>query len=273
MDILFSQYHCLCSCLDYTHIVATRANNVKAYIVVLGFIYRIRHMKIKELELEQRPREKALRQGLASLNDEELLCLLLQSGNRNQSVDDIAHQLFLASGGLANLFSMKPSQLMAVPGIREVKALMLMASFELCRRVLKAELFRKQILNVHDVADFLTFTYGLADQERVVALYLDTKGHLLHVQELFVGTLNESTVHPREVFRQALNVSANTVLLAHNHPSGDARPSQADLDFTSRLIAVGQTMGIPLMDHVIVSRKKIYSLLKEARYLWEEILV
>ena len=223
-------------------------------------------MKVKEMEVEQRPREKALRYGLESLSDLELVALILQSGNKNRSVFEIASDVLKESEGLSKLMTMNVNTLMQIQGIREVKALQLLASVELSKRVIKSKVYHAPILKPEDVIEWFKFEYGTMSQECFIALYLDTKSKLISHRVLFKGTLNESVVHPREVFKEAFLQNANSVLIAHNHPSGDCTPSKADFEVTYKMVHVAMTMGVCLVDHIIVCKNQYYSF-KEHKYL------
>lgn len=218
------------------------------------------------MEVEQRPREKALRYGLESLSDLELVALILQSGNKNRSVFEIASDVLKESEGLSKLMQMHVNTLMQIQGIREVKALQLLASVELSKRIIKSKVYHASILKPEDVIEWFEFEYGVLQQECFIALYLDTKSKLIAHRVLFKGTLNESTVHPREVFKEAFLQNANSVLIAHNHPSGDCTPSQADFEVTYKMVHVAITMGVHLVDHIIVGQNQYYSF-KEHKYL------
>ena len=223
-------------------------------------------MKVKEMEVEQRPREKALRYGLESLSDLELVALILQSGNKNRSVFEIASDGLKESEGLSKLMSMHVNTLMQIQGIREVKALQLLASVELSKRVIRSKVYHASIMRPEDVIEWFEFEYGSLPQECFIALYLDTKSKLISHRVLFKGTLNESVVHPREVFKEAFLQNANSVLIAHNHPSGDCTPSKADFEVTYKMVHVAMTMGVNLIDHIIVGQNQYYSF-KEHKYL------
>lgn len=218
------------------------------------------------MEVEQRPREKALRYGLESLSDLELVALILQSGNKNRSVFEIASYVLKESEGLSKLMSMHVNTLMQIQGIREVKALQLLASVELSKRVIRSKVYHASIMRPEDVIEWFEFEYGSLPQECFIALYLDTKSKLISHRVLFKGTLNESVVHPREVFKEAFLQNANSVLIAHNHPSGDCTPSKADFEVTYKMVHVAMTMGVNLIDHIIVGQNQYYSF-KEHKYL------
>ena len=161
---------------------------------------------------------------------------------------------------------MHVNTLMQIQGIREVKALQLLASVELSKRVIKSKVYHASILKPEDVIEWFEFEYGVLQQECFIALYLDTKSKLIAHRVLFKGTLNESTVHPREVFKEAFLQNANSILIAHNHPSGDCTPSQADFEVTYKMVHVAITMGVHLVDHIIVGQNQYYSF-KEHKYL------
>ena len=218
------------------------------------------------MEVEQRPREKALRYGLESLSDLELVALILQSGNKNRSVFEIASDVLKVGEGLSKLMSMHVNTLMQIQGIREVKALQLLASVELSKRVIRSKVYHASIMRPEDVIEWFEFEYGSLPQECFIALYLDTKSKLISHRVLFKGTLNESVVHPREVFKEAFLQNANSVLIAHNHPSGDCTPSKADFEVTYKMVHVAMTMGVNLIDHIIVGQNQYYSF-KEHKYL------
>ena len=211
------------------------------------------------MESYSRPREKALRFGLSSLSDVELLAILLQSGNKKHSVLDLAEKVLELSKGLSCLFDIHLKDLMEIDGIKEVKALQVLAGVELSKRALRAESYRTVIRNPQDVLTWFSLEFGFLKQEHFVVVFLDTKGQILSHDILFVGTLNESCVHPRDIFRQAVLHNANSILLVHNHPSGNVNPSQADISCTRQIKAVSDTMGIRLMDHIIVGRNQWFS--------------
>ncbi len=216
--------------------------------------------------MDQRPREKALRFGLESLSDLELVALILQSGHKNRSVFEIAVDVLKESEDLSKLGNMHVNTLMQIDGIREVKALQLLASVELGRRVKRAKVYRAEILRPQDVIEWFESEFGSMDQECFVALYLDTQGKLISHRVLFKGTLSESAVHPRNVFKEAFLQNANSVLIAHNHPSGNCRPSRNDIEVTLQMVKVAKTMGVQLVDHIIVGANSYYSF-KEHQYV------
>ncbi len=216
-------------------------------------------MKIKELEPEKRPREKALRFGLASLDDVELIALLIQSGNKKRDAYHIAKDILKKTEDLSLLFDLHPAQFMEIQGMGHAKTLQLLASVELCKRAMQASVYRKQISGPKDLVDWFMVTYGFDTQENFVAVYLNTKGMIISHRVLFKGTLTQSCVHPRDIFREAYLENACSVMVVHNHPSGDPTPSQSDIQCTQQIQEVSKMMGVVLLDHIIVGRKEWYS--------------
>ncbi len=224
------------------------------------------NMRIKEMNEQSRPREKALRFGISALSDTELVALILQSGTRNRSVFDIAQDVLNKTEGLYRMMDLSIIDLMKIPGIHKVKALQLQASMELSRRILQAKAYQTRIQRPEDLAEWFMMTFGPRKQEHFIAVYLDTKGKILSHRILYIGTLNESCVHPRDIFKEAYLENAQSVILVHNHPSGDVMPSQQDIVCTNQIRNVAKMMGIQLLDHIIVSRNSYYSL-KQGQYL------
>lgn len=216
-------------------------------------------MKIKDISKEFRPREKALRLGLETLTDRELIALIIQSGNKNRSVFEIAEDVLEVSESLSKLFEIHPQDLMKIHGIREGKALQILASIELCKRAMQANIYQTTIQKPEDIVKWFELEYGYVKQEHFLALYLDSKGHILSHSLLFKGTLTESCIHPRDIFKEAFLKSANSVLCVHNHPSGDPSPSLADIECTKQIRSVAQVMGIYFLDHIIIGRNTWFS--------------
>lgn len=216
-------------------------------------------MKIKERSEFDRPRERAMLQGLKRLDNSELLCLLLGSGTRRQTVEKLASQILRRTDNLRTMFSIQPEELMRIEGIGQAKALILCAAMELASRALEAKAVSEPILGPEDVRAWFQAVYGTQSQEHFAVLYLDIKGRLIRYKDLFVGTLDQSLIHPREIFREACLVSAASILLVHNHPSDDPMPSMADLDSTRQLEEAAQLHKMHLLDHIIVGQTSCFS--------------
>jgi DNA repair protein RadC len=248
------------------YIITKLEKCVNPFFCYLLFLLVLEYMKVKDMNEAERPREKALRFGLKSLTDEELLALMLQSGNKKRSVFAIAKEVLEVSNHLSNLFDLSPNRLMQIQGIREVKALQLLASIELCSRAAKARAYSHVIAVPNDIVQWFKLEYAYEKQEHFVAVYLDTKGKIISHHLLFKGTLNESCVHPRDIFKEAFLENACSVLCIHNHPSGDPQPSEADICCTKQIKEVAQVMGIHFLDHIIVGKEGWYSF-RQSQYL------
>ena len=219
-------------------------------------------MKIKDLPKVDRPREKLIAKGADNLKDSELLAILLRSGTTGKNVIEIASQI-LSKYSKKRLLQMTYDDLSKISGIDSAKATTLLAAFELSKRALEVNDTNLPVINTaKDAAAQLTDMRDLK-KEHFVVLYLNAKNQLVHKETISMGTLNANLVHPREVFEPALKHSAAQIIAAHNHPSGDPKPSDDDLDLTKRLTEAGKMMGIEIMDHVIVSKNSYFSFKEE----------
>lgn len=207
-------------------------------------------MKLNELPKIERPREKLIHYGPGKLSPSELLAILLRSGKKGENVVELASKL-IKKFGLEYLPQVSYTQLKSQHGIGPAKACEIIACFELGKRCLKEKktcLYLKpdDVFNeLKDIRD--------NKKEHFVIFYLDTRNQEIKRDIISVGSLNASLVHPREVFEPAVRNIAAHILLAHNHPSGDTRPSEEDIKLTQRLVEAGKIMGIEILDHVIVS--------------------
>ncbi len=217
-------------------------------------------MRVQEICAEQRPREKALQQGLRSLSDVELLALMLGSGTRNRPVMDLAADVLKATSNLADWESFTPASFMKIPGIREVKALHLAAAVDLVRRIKRARAFRSRPFVFNEVLEWCQLEFGFSSREHFAAVFLDTKGRILSSRVLSVGTQTESLVSIKGAIRAALEENAASVMFFHNHPSQDVSPSPQDIETTRGLEEAGCTMGIDVVDHIIVGGSDWFSM-------------
>ncbi len=219
-------------------------------------------MKIKDLPKSDRPREKLIAKGVENLKDSELLAILLRTGTIGKNVIEIASQI-LSKYSKKRLLQMTYNDLSKISGIDSAKATTLLAAFELSKRALEVNDTNLPVIS--DAKDAVAQLSDMRDlkKEHLVALYLNAKNQLVHKETISMGTLNANLVHPREVFEPALKYSAAQIIAAHNHPSGDPKPSEDDLEVTKRLTEAGKMMGIELMDHVIVSKNSYFSFKEE----------
>lgn len=208
-----------------------------------------------------RPRERLEAYGVKRLSDEELLAILLRTGSKDQSVTELARRLLYSMPHLSDLSERTLSELSAFDGIGKTKAGILLAAIELGKRVSADGPQGRRIHSPEDVRQLLQAELAGQKQEHLIALYLDLKGRLIARETLFVGTLNQSVVHPREVFKYAVKWSAYQIVLVHNHPSGDPTPSDADEAMTDAFVALGELMQIKVVDHVIVTPTHCVSVL------------
>jgi len=216
---------------------------------------------IKEMPEDLRPRERMIKQGSGALSNAELLAILLRTGTKGQSALDMASQLLGHSKGLAFMAEAQLEDLAAYHGIGVAKACQIKAAVELGRRLSAASGGNKiQISSPRDAANILMDEMRYLDREHFRVINLNTKNHLLAVEEVSIGSLSASIVHPREVFKAAIRHSAAGIILAHNHPSGDPAPSGEDIDVTARLVKAGELLGIEVLDHLIFGQGEFVSL-------------
>lgn len=214
-----------------------------------------------DLPKHERPRERLLRHGASSLRDAELLALALRTGTQGHTAIEMGNRLMQQYGGLRGLFAAPPQELMTLPGLGAAKAGSLAAVLELARRVAEEQLTRDQVMSQPaNVKRYFQVALTHRTVEHCLALYLDNQLNLIATGELARGTLNQASVYPREVVREALRHHAAALILAHNHPSGVAQPSQADCAFNQRLKQALALVDIRLVDHLIVAGNNVVSM-------------
>ncbi|MFK0573625.1 RadC family protein [Endozoicomonas sp.] len=207
------------------------------------------------------PREKMLAMGPAALTEPELLALLLRTGCQGVNVMELADQLLEQFNGLEKLLTAQHQQLIAIKGLGPAKATQLSAILELCRRVLRQKVAQSDIItSPKSTREYLQLHFQGLQREEFACLFLDTRHRIIALETLFQGTLNAATVHPREVVKQALLLNAASLILCHNHPSGDPEPSQADIRITQTLKEALQLVDIQVLDHMIVGQGEILSM-------------
>ncbi|MBE3593823.1 MAG: DNA repair protein RadC [Candidatus Carbobacillus altaicus] len=223
-------------------------------------------LKLRELPPSERPRERLLSAGAHALSDSELIAILLRTGSKEVSVLHLAEQVLAHARSLRGLLEMDVSELMHLPGLGQAKAIQLKAALELGRRLTREMHARPVIKSPEDAANHLMDRLRYEWQEVFVVLFLNTKHEVIGEKDIFKGTLDASLVHPREVFREAVRMSAHALILAHNHPSGDPSPSREDREVTARFTEAGRLLGIDVLDHVIIGDGR-YSSLREMNFL------
>ncbi len=217
-------------------------------------------MKIKDLPRVDRPREKLIKYGPGKLSNSELLAILLGTGIKGINVVELSNKILKKFTG-NNLAKADVKELKNITGLGEAKACEIVACFELGKRLLK-EKKSELILSPEDVWEQLKDIRN-HKKEHFVIFYLDTRNQEICREIISIGTLNESLVHPREVFEPAIRNSAAQIIIAHNHPSGNTDPSEEDIKITAKLAEAGKLLGIELFDHIIVTKENFLSMNKE----------
>ena len=218
---------------------------------------------VRDLPPEERPREKLLAYGPSGLSNAELLAILLRSGTRKKSVLRIAEEILarIKEQGLVGMVHISVAELAKIDGVGKVKAATLQAAIELARRLAVQQSAKIQMITgPEDVARYAMPHYRFEQKEHFAVLLLNTKNHVISMPEVSVGSLSASVVHPREVFRAAIDHAAAAMILLHNHPSGDPTPSREDIAVTERLVKAGKIMDIPVLDQVVLGRDRFISL-------------
>ncbi len=217
-------------------------------------------MKIKELPKDEMPRERLLQYGVENISNTDLLSIILRTGTKDISVKDLSSTILKQVGGINQLGNVGIRELSNIKGMGVVKAITLLAAVELGRRINSKEIVIKMKLNnvelVHEA--FKKYFVDLK-QEKFLAIYLDTKKCLISYKVLSIGTLDKTIVHPRDVFNEAIKVGASSIIIMHNHPSNQLKPSIEDIEVTNRLFECGKMMNIPIIDHIITNGKEYYS--------------
>ena len=224
-------------------------------------------LTMNDVPKAERPRERMLHEGAEACTNQDLIAILLGSGTKKESVLDLSNRVIQHFDGIRLLEEATVHELTAISGIGEAKAVQLRAAIELGKRIRAYPKETKYIIrSPKDASDFVMEDMRTLTQEHFVCLFLSTKNQVIHRQTIFIGSLNMSVVHPREIFKAAIRYSAASMICIHNHPSGDTTPSQEDIDVTKRLVKAGATMGIDVLDHLIVGDRTFCSL-KEKGYV------
>jgi len=216
-------------------------------------------MKIKDLPKVDRPREKLISKGPQNLKDEELLAILLRTGRKGKNVLEVAKQI-LNRHSKKRLLKLSYEDLVKIKGIDSAKACTIIAASELVKRAMKVG--EETLPIIKSTKDVIAQAVYLREKtrEHLMTIYLNARNEMVwKKQSTFIGSLNANLVHPREIFQEALNHNAASVILVHNHPSGDPEPSQDDLEITKRIQEAGKIMGIDVLDHIIITKTKAFS--------------
>ncbi|MBH2007987.1 DNA repair protein RadC [Candidatus Saccharibacteria bacterium] len=221
-------------------------------------------LRVRDMPIDEKPREKLLKYGLSTLSMAELVAVLWGVGTRKEDVLEMSHRVLKEYGERAILYETDPMKLADALMIPKNKAYQLVAGLELGRRYFDKRGERPVFVRTSRQAWQYLSDMGMLNKEQLRGLYLNSRYQLVHEETISVGSLTSNVVHPREVFQPALERGAVAVIIAHNHPSGDVEPTQADLETTSQLRAGGAILGIELLDHLIVTKGGYKSLLENA---------
>jgi len=210
-------------------------------------------MAITDWHVNDRPREKLIKQGANSLSDAELLAIFLRIGVKGKSAVELSNMLLEKFGSLHCLLNTTEEEFCEIKGLGQAKYVQLKAILELSRRHFESQLEKGPTFGDPEiVARYLAHSLAFKNREQFVVLLLDQQHQLIHLETLFTGTLNQSEVHPREVVKIALEYNAAAVILAHNHPSGNPSPSQSDIDITKTISSALELVEIRTLDHIII---------------------
>jgi len=215
-------------------------------------------MRIKDISLENRPRERMQREGASVLSTSELLAVILQKGSKKDNVIEMCNRL-ISKFGIEKLSKCTLNELKSIIGIGDAKSSQILALFEFNKRYNLSKMSGISVRSAKHVYDYFLPKLMDADKEHFMILHLDSKNKIIKDEIVFVGTLNSSLIHPREIFKSAIKESANSIIVVHNHPSGDPEPSNEDKLVTEKLFEAGELLGIKVLDHVIVGRNGYYS--------------
>jgi DNA repair protein RadC len=218
---------------------------------------------IKDMLIEDRPREKMMSRGFASLTDAELLALILSTGHKSVSAVELCRQVLNASGGFAGLASCSPEELMRIKGIGQAKALTITAAFELGRRREQIEHKPEKILNSQSAGNYLLPKLRDLNHEVFYVLFLARNNAIKAEKMISTGGTSSTIVDVKMIFKEAIQQLCASVILAHNHPSGGIQPSQADVEVTKQMVFCGKMLNIPVVDHIIVGQDKYFSFADE----------
>ncbi len=216
---------------------------------------------IREMNQTERPRERLLASGAHALSNEELLAILLSTGTKDHSVLALAHEVLTSIEHLSDMKRLSVQEFMHIKGIKIAKATTLIAAIELGRRLAKPITeIKPKITSPYDVYYMLSPDLLHLDQEHFIVLYLNVKSELIKEETIYIGTLNQMVIHPRDIFKKAIQYSAAGMIIVHNHPSGNSEPSRADIQTTKQLINASEIIGIDLVDHLILGKEEFYSI-------------
>ncbi|MCI6693462.1 MULTISPECIES: RadC family protein [unclassified Clostridium] len=219
-------------------------------------------IKVIDIPQEERPVEKLLISGPETLTNAELLAVILRTGTRGENIISLSTRIISEFNGLDGLLDAGINEITSIKGIKNIKASQILAVGELVKRINVLSLIKieKVISSPNDIASLIMKEMSFLKQEVLKLIMLDTKNNIIGIKDVFKGSLNTSIVHPREIFKEAIKKSSSSIIICHNHPSGDPTPSKEDINITIRLKECSKIIGIDLLDHLIVGKNQYVSL-------------
>jgi len=223
-------------------------------------------MKVKNIPIKERPRERFVEVGKENLSNTELLSIILKTGTKDKSVTELSYEILNSIDDITDLKDINYNKLLSIKGIGKVKAIELESVIELGRRIFLEGKDKKKQKWTNPKNIFLDNKYLFKDlkQEKFFCFYFNNNQELIERKLIFMGTINRSSVHPREIFKEAYLRSATSIICIHNHPSGNTKPSSEDIRFTKTIKEIGDTFGIPVLDHIIISDDNYYSFYEQS---------
>jgi len=217
--------------------------------------------KIKDIPKGDRPRERLINGGVDKLSSEELISILFKTGTKNESVKDLSNKVLKQIDNIKQLKEVNYETLKNIKGIGEAKACSLLAAIELGKRINSKldNINKMKVTNSNIIYDYYKDILVDKKQEYFYCVYLDTKNQIIKDKLLYIGTINESLIHPREIFKEAYLLSASGIICIHNHPSGNSNPSNNDKIITKQLKQAGDILGIRILDHIIIGKEEYFS--------------
>lgn len=220
------------------------------------------NLKLKDIPVNERPVEKLLRDGPEQLTNSELLAIILRTGIKGENILTLSNRVMSKFEDLNGLLYATIDEITSIKGIKKVKSSQILALVEMSKRFnsIKATKDPIKISNPKDIVSYLQNEMQFLNQEVLKLIMLNTKNIVIGTKDIFKGSLNSAVVHPREIYNEAIKKSSASIILSHNHPSGDPTPSREDIDMTKRLVECGKIMGIHLLDHIIIGKNGYVSL-------------
>ena len=228
---------------------------------------------IKDLPLTERPRERLLNCGVENLSNEELIAIILQTGTKDTSVKEVASEVLSTLDKISDLQNKNYKQLTKIKGIGMSKAAILLSAVELGKRINSKcnNIHHVKVDNPSVVFDYYVELLKNKNQEHFYAIYLDNQKRIIEDKQLFIGTINQSLIHPQNIFKEAYLLDATAIICLHNHPSGNVIPSKEDIKMTKQLVEIGNLFGIKVVDHIIVGKDQYYSFFENGDVSWKKV--